>query len=652
MSASKRLALLLVLLIAANAAPAATNGNGPESALLKAERVDGYVELGLRGRNDRRSRRGSGTSFSRNELKLDQILHLDVEGFVYYPRLLRFNAGLDLHFLQEVQRGDSLILPGGDLQLNFLESKPYGLSLFGHVSQDEVEETFGRSFESRVESYGAGFRYGLGPLPFRLRYTHRFRERSGDPTVDLVEKADEIKFSGDYRIREGSDGDVRYLFSDSIERGQKRQRHEFLLNNNTYFDSARRKRFTGVARYYAWTGRGDTSNTTVSGTYDWQHTSHLDSSYHFDYQHRKFNTQASDQYNFKSSVSHQLYGSLGSTATVFGNVQDATFGKLGEYGMGINESYTKRLGSWGRLDLGLGPFIRLQQTRPKQNTAFIVDESVVFPDANPVELRRSDIEITTIVVTSLNGATTYVEGTDYTIRSINRRTEMERIDRGGSVGIQLGEVVLVDYQYRLTGSHDLLAYGYNSNAEISYRDWGSLFANSFTQREDVVSGTANRRLEDRNRHVIGLRTRRRWFSALVSFDWDRSSFRSSTGSLQSLSLSTPWPGRWHGTVTATHRGVDFDDPSEELESWRLNANFNLRIGRSGVIEISPEYRKEDWNGGFSAEARDLEAVGGSTSIQWTFRAVEVKMGASIFRLERPALDELHDRYFLQVRRYF
>jgi hypothetical protein len=625
----------------------------PGSRFLTADRIGGYVELALRGRNDRSERPGAGTSLAEDELKLDEILNLDIAGSVYYPRLLRYDAGLQLHFLQNLSNGNSFILPEGHLNLNFLEKKPYGLSLFGRIAEDEIEGTFGTNVGARLESYGGSFRFGLGPLPFRVRYAHRFYTREGeltDPSADLDQVVDEVEFQGTYRLREGSDGDIRYIYADETLLGRPNQRHEFVADNVTFFDPEKRKRFLGSIRYFDWSGRSKTSNISALGTYDWRHTDTLATGYHFDYSHRTFNEQESDIYNLRASLYHELYGSLSSRATIFGNVQDATSGGINQYGLEIAESYRKRLGNWGQLRIRFAPRLRLQQSRPDSGTDFVFDESVTFV-IDRAELRQLDIDISTIVVThALCPTTPCLEGVDYQINPLDRRTEIQRL-LGGSIPSE--GTVEVDYQYRLGGTdNDVLQYGFNGNLGIDYRDWGTFFGEIITKREDVVDGFTERRLDDRDRGEFGFRTRGSWYFASVSFNWEDWDVRSSNGNVQTISLSTPWPGRWKGSVSATHRGQDFTNPSENLQEWRVTATLDVRVGKRGRFELDPEYARENWSGSGDVDGRDLDSLGARAAFTWRFRAIELRAEAAAFRIDRPGSERIHDRFFVEVRRYF
>lgn len=646
MTGCSRLLPIVLLAALAHAAPS-TAGLGANP--LAVDTFGGYLELGVRGRNDRRTRADAGTDFNKDQLKLEEILHLESAGSIWYPRLLRYRASADLTFLQEPSEGSNLILPGGDLRLNFLEKKPYGLTLFGRIVEHEIDQVFAPNSESRLIAYGGGLRFLLGSLPFRVRYTHRSLDRTGDALFELEEVSDEVSVRATYRWAERSDGDVRYEFSDQTLRGQPTKRHDFLASNLTYFDAEKRMRFSGRVRYYDRTGRTDTSDASVLGAYDWRHTDTLSSRYHLDFAHRTFDEQSSNLANLRTSLSHQLYGSLASSGALTASIQEASSGHIGEYGLGVVERYSKRLGRFGKLGIGLGPYVRLQQLRPDQDTAFVLDERVTFPLSERVDLRQLDIETASIVVTSTDGAITYQEGFDYLISVIDRRTEIERIDLGS---IPVGGEVRVDYRYETGTDNDVLYYGTRADVQWSYRDWGTLFADVSTKREEVVGGRSDRRRDNRDRQEVGFRTSRGWMSALISFDWERWDQRGSEGNLQTVTLSTPWPGRFRGALSATHRSRDFTEPNEQLESWRVLGNFNVRVGRNGTIEINPEYSNEDWDGDGSADGRDLESVGGTVAFRWFFRSLELRASGSVHYIVRPGLERVHDSFFFWVRRHF
>jgi hypothetical protein len=652
-SDARRLAAALLMLAVVLAPGRAAAQVTPQAYRL--ESLDGYVELAVRGRNHDRSREGAGTRYSQDELFIDEILHLDLGGFVYHPNLVHVNGGLDLHFLQDLIEGKSFILPGGGVRLDLLQRKPYGLNAFAQVVDNDVQQRFGPTLGVRSQIYGGSVRYDPGSLPLEIFYRHRRWDQTGDPLGKLHEIGDEVGFRARYDLPAGTRGDLRYDFVDETVREQGLQRHEFFANNTTYFGGDRRKRLSAIGRMLYSSGANDISSSGVFGTYDWEHTDTLSSSYHFDYQLQSLDSQTSNHYGFRGSILHDLYGSLATHLSAFGAYQDASFGESAQYGVRLEENYRKRLGSWGRLRIGVAPFTEVQQNRPTRTTGFVLGESAVFPVGEPfVQLLRQDVDTASIVVrhAACGGAGNICDPTfDYRVSSSGDGfTQIERLVTGD---IPSDEEVLIDYEYLQAGNSDLLLYGSRTDAELSYRDWGSVFVEAAFNREDGIRGTRDpRRGASPDRQAIGLRMRRDWISAVAVVDREDGDFRSSIGNYQTVSLRMRRPTWWNGSLVASHRGRDWSDPSEAMNGWRLSANVNARLWGGALLEVLAEYEREEWRGGNYAEARNFDGVSVSSSLQWRFREIEVKLGATTWFMDRLEARENQERFYLRVRRYF
>jgi hypothetical protein len=624
--------------------------------IFNLERIDGYVEFGVRGRNHERDTPSGGIDFKKTEVFIDEILHLDLGGSIYHPNLLAFSGGLDLHFLQDVVNDDAFILPGGNVNLSFLNRKPYGLRLFARVSENEFQQRFAPTVGVRNELYGAGVRLDTGPLPLEVVYTHREREQGGEPCLTCEEVEDEVSLLGSYELGERSAGDVRYRFLDErvILRKQRLMRHELFANNTTYFGSDRRKRFSGLGRLLVSSGMNNVSNVTLSGRYNWEHTGTLSTNYSLNYQHQALDSQTSNNYGLALSLSHGLYGSVSTNLSAYGNVQDASYGLSARYGVRLLEGYSKRLGEWGRLRIDTEPFVELQQQRPEQTTGFVIDEGVTFGIGSPVvPLRRMSIDTATIVVrnAACPGAEDVCEPEfDYRIRSSpGGLTELEHIVSGD---IPLGEEVLVQYEYDLREESDLLLYGYRLVTDLAYRGWGSLFANvHFSREEELRETTTDRRRPTPDRRVVGVRVNRRWGSAVVAFEWEDSEIRSSSGNYQTLSLTTPWSTWWSGSLAAQHRAREWNNPSEQMVGWRVVGKLNTRLWRGSTFEIRAEYETEDWRGN-RTESRDFDAIVLGSTFAWRFRQFQVMLGGAMYFLDRPQGIENHQRFYLRLQRNF
>jgi len=86
----------------------------------------------------------------------------------------------------------------------------------------------------------------------------------------------------------------------------------------------------------------------------------------------------------------------------------------------------------------------------------VINEIVVLSGTTPSNLAHGSLESGSVRVTSYDGATVYVEGTDYTVNYVNG--QVARIDTGS---IPDGATVLVSYRYYATDVELDQLYGRN-----------------------------------------------------------------------------------------------------------------------------------------------------------------------------------------------
>ncbi|MFQ5514448.1 MAG: hypothetical protein ACE5FG_08395 [Myxococcota bacterium] len=614
------------------------------------------MELGVESESEKRERSEGQTTLSGDELEFSQFLHLDGAGYVYHPRFLSLLGAVDLELLQRQHDGDEILagddgsLLGGNLGLDFLPEHPYGLSLYGDRSERDVEREFSRSFELRTQLLGARFHYREGPLPLEISYDHRSREGS-DLSLDIDETVDEFNVRGTYWIGERSRGKLTYTQTreDIGQQNLEIDRQLFSATNTTYLDPEKRKRFSGHLRYHDQSDVNDLSVTSALASLDWRHSNTLSAQYRGDIQRTEQNGDSVSNLNLSATLRHQLYESLSSTVDVYSRLEDASFGNTHAFGGIVDESYSKRLGAWGRLRLGLRPHAELEIRDPSQDTGFVVNEPVVLADSLPIELRRTDIAVGTLLVTDQSGAILYDENEDYRVTLRGALTEITRIPGGD---ITDGETVLVDYQHDLGGEADVLTTGVSTRARLELLDRLALYwrLTSWNQRE--TSGNGKLSLDSRDRQLTGIGFTRPWLSARVEYEDERGSFSSFRALSQAASVYTPPGSRWRARLSGSHRALDYTNTDEEVDRVVLVGTLQAAIGRRGLLRVEVEYERTRWSGQTDSELNDVDAIGVEASLLWSFRRVRAELGTRISRLDRLGQEESVDRVFLRVRREF
>ncbi len=635
-------------------------------APLRLTRIWGRVELGVRGERERRARPNQGTSWYSEELEFDELVRLDLNGYSYHPRFLRFHVGLETQALERpINRGSDVFLVGGgtrlffggDWRFTFLERHPYNLSLFGNSSERDVERSFARTFRERSLVYGATSHIRKGPIPLTLSYQRWSRKRR-DPALTITEEGDDALVRGRYDIGPRSRGSLEYRYrtDDITERGLELTRHEVLATNTTALAGNRRRRFYGSVRLYQQENNRTTPAAAgplfrtreafVFGNLNWQHTRNVSTFYHSDLQFTDTGGQSATVWNGSASISHQLYESLTSTAEIYSSIEDGDFGFTGFYGGRLTETYVKKLGSWGRLSVNLAAFGELRDRNPKAEVGQVFDEAITLSNA-PVALSKPDVVADSIVVTDLSGGIVYEEGTDYVVLVTGRITQIQRLATGA---IADGETVLVDYQFEVVPESNVLASGLNQNTSISIGDFFTIYFRSTNNGQQLLAGTPEVRLESYDGYAVGARSTWWWTTTTVEYETVRSSFVNYHSIYDTFTIAMPSSFRLRGHAGVSYRFQDFTDSGETVERITGIWGAMARFWDLGVATLDGEYQRERWTG--RTTDNDLDGFGIHARVTYPYRDLEFELDGRVSRITQRGEDEDRDRLVLRVRRRF
>jgi hypothetical protein len=159
-----------------------------------------------------------------------------------------------------------------------------------------------------------------------------------------------------------------------------------------------------------------------------------------------------------TSVSHQLFNSLVSSAIVTYNNTKSNFVKQTRYEYGISTRYTKKIPLDGTLRLNYTYNKRINNTNGLSNIIEVINEEHSLSDSDVVLLANPYIFTNTIVVKDNTGTLIYEENIDYVLYQIGNFIEIQRLP--GSI-ITDNTTVLISYSSNQTGD-----YSINSNNNI------------------------------------------------------------------------------------------------------------------------------------------------------------------------------------------
>ena len=638
------IAVLCVLL--GTAAPAAAQGVG----VFQIEDFSGAVELGfLTDLEDRSRSSSSGSDFDRVELS--QLLELNTDGYIYHPRFLTFDLGLEVETIEGLAgQSDNRILAGGDWRFNFLESHRNSLSTYGSVLDTEFQRPFSDTYEVTDELYGVTLFQKWGWIPFDLSYHHL--ARSGGVDDELDDSADKMIFNGRYQIGERSDGRLGYDLAFEKIRGTDIRRQNLSASNRSSFDDKGNKRLRTDFRFDE--ERDGQKRSTITGRTDfaWEHSDSLRTRYVFDSRWSDSLVQTSTNLSPAFFLKHQLYDSLRSDLEIYGRFEDATFRTRNEIGGRIDENYLKQLGDWGRLNISVSPYASLAYNRTEEDTAKIFDERHVMVVLQPSALRQQDVIEPSIEVTDESGSIVYVVDFDYTVNQTGDGfdTTIVRILSGN---IANGQLVLVDYDYELPGDSDTLLTGVAVYTSLTFLDHWNVFGRFNNLDSHVLSGDKeDLRFNDYNRYVAGLEYNRRWFAAKAEFEENDATFGPFRGYAGFVSVYTDGTQLWNARATVDYNYRNYsDDDGNTVNRFAVSGSARRRLFKRGLLEAEGSWLRSRWSGP-SSDANDIDAVHVKLKCSWWYGMVEVKMETGFAQVLRKSEDRSVYRADLRVRRVF
>ncbi len=557
------------------------------------------------------------TSFGGNTVTHDRIFlgpsfGLDLVGSVYHPNLMRFvlntegaygwseetisSGGVTTH------RGQNEYLGRIYGNADILANKPVTVNVFGNYDHSFRDYDFFNRVTVDSSRYGTRIGYGDGPLTANVGYSHR--EESASGLVGVSDSADDVatmqlrhtresgSTSFDYTLNQYTRGDLGRLgegsdhsisIADSEKFGNRKQ-----YNLNTGLSYFRRDFLTDPS-----------DEVTGHATLDVEHRRNLSSYHDVSFDHYNSGGFGSDNYYGQSQLRHQLYESLASTLIFQAaniDVSDTlNSGYTRRLGIGVNEAYTKRIGSEHRVTVNTSVMVEHvdQETISRvRNERHTFTTGVGGSGLESFFLNLPNVMQFTIVVSDQNdSAPAFVLGIDYDVRTVGTQTLVERLP--GS-RITAGSLVLVDYEVvpANSGSYESLNELFQIRFDLYKNFWG-LYA-----RVNLYENNAERDLRVQNlmSYNFGTDINWRWFRAGLEYEvYDSSfsdyqavrlfqslSFRPNQGSSLGVTLSESWTD--YADANRTEQNIRFITLYHRALTTKLrldlNGGFHVRNGRN------------------------------------------------------------------------
>ncbi|MEI7728134.1 MAG: hypothetical protein WCO56_01080 [Verrucomicrobiota bacterium] len=634
----------------------------PQFQWLRAKVTEVGVTLEVESENETRQSPNSDVS-KRSYTYIAPLVNLGIQGSIYHPNLMEFKlSGQDgVSWQQQTlnqQAGRNQ--PGSEsafrfLQryhgdLNILKEKPFSLNFF--ADKDHNFRQFDFFNRSTVDSqrYGGRAGYQEGPLPFNLGVTHLDEQVSATirPTT-----LDETTASFDIRHDRSRTSNTRLSYSydqfDRRESGVPVQQGTYhavnLLDDEAWGKDDRYKLSSSLFYNKLENQMLPTTSLLIQEHGIAEHTKELQSNLEYGFDNNTAGTTQSQGQNGQIALRHQLYESLSSVLETHLHTLDSSSPTAStenlRYGVGLSESYTKHVGSWGILTLGYNGRYDIEQRQNTGTIILIVGEPHTMKKGIIVYLNQPRV-IKVIRITDMTGKA-YVENLDYRLVP---HGDLMQIDWETlpATTIKDGDGILVDYQVAVQPSATFTTIANQLYFRLDilkglvgiYGRWNAV--NNHGGRDVILQNISDK--------VIGTDFSWRWFRAGAEYElydsnlapynskrlFEAFNFEPDANSVLGIDLDQTW--------------FTFTDSNRRRASYSFISRYNTRFTTHLAWSAEGGVRM-DRGVGF-----DQTMVVAKTGLEYTRNLLSLKMGYDYS--DQDYLGELRTRhfFFLHIKRSF
>jgi hypothetical protein len=541
-------------------------------------------------------------SSRRDYLFTEFSLNLDLRGSVYHPNLMKFrlqpNLGVSYQRVTLDPPGATTktvrALQRYHVAASILKEKAYATNLF--ADRDITFRDFDFFNRARVDSlrYGGSSGYNAGKLPVTISYSRLVEDVGGGQFRDLHDEEDNLTV--DTSHTRGSVGLTKFAYQFNQFRRSEAgavtaagSNHNASLVDYENWGKDRKRQMQSSLTYTRLEDLARADQTlALTENLAMEHAHHLTSNFNFASNHRRA-TVDYDENEGGASLSHQLYESLTSKLLFQGSRQSShsTDSSLASKrsGVGLEENYSKRLGSWGRLSV-VGNINFAQERRESSGQNILVaDESHSLTDGLPIFLRQPNV-LSVYSVTDVRGRL-YQKELDYVLVQQGIQTEIRRVPGGL---IANGSTVLISYAAATppSGGFHTLARMLQVRLELFDQQFAVYGRLNFIEN----TGARFLVLQDVTDRVIGTELKWQWLQLGAEqevFESNLSSFRSQR---LSESFSFDWSTRTKLSLDLSQAWIRFYDSNRTRYNQSVIARCRTQLLPFLAYSIEGGVRRE------------------------------------------------------------
>ena len=636
------------------------NVGGQQRPLIKHEGIRGEVELVAEKRTDEQ-----GTSQNKRKSETDvfeERLRLKTDGDIYHPDFLLFNAMLGLGLAQQsIDLDDesdrhSESLSDYSVFAELLRSKSYPTTFHATKSEELISRQFLGALRTERENRGASLSLRSEDWPMTFQYTTSDTEQDELSALagDYFEREDErFRYSVSHNFSESShlsfDFDRTNVAQKSPGAFNETDTDRYTVLHDLIFGRDEQHRLDSFLNFVDQSGSFDFENLQWEERLRLQHRDNFLTNYRLRFADYQRDTVDNTETRGQAGFEHRLYESLITTANVFTSRTDLDAqGDLTQHGGTVALNYRK-LNPWGLLHSTYSVNLTQSDQSGGTGTGVVIDESHTATELVPVELDRTNIEISTIRVKNSFGLL-YQEGDDYTITEHNGRVWLNIITVGGAIPPNFieGQEFFVDYNFYIEPERQEDTLRQNFTIRERFKNDLSVYYAHRRQDESISSTLTEITPDEYTVNTVGADYSHKGLFLQAEYSDEESTQIPSTSKRLHGRYSWPISQDTTTSVRVSNQWVDFGQPdARDVVLFKTGAEIFSRLTDRYDITARVDYRDED-----DTRFGTTRGFQMNSELRYNYRQLNIVAGIEYNTLNRRD-DEIDGSFlYIRLKRFF
>jgi hypothetical protein len=395
----------------------------------------------------------------------------ETNGWIYHPNLMEYHLSLEPEWQRETfnrspsatgstqSSGRDTSILAYDVGATLLKHKPLSLNLFANRKTGQIDFTNAQDCDIESETWGTRLNYNNPTLPVSLALIRRKFDQTG--FYQSEEDRDEAQVTIRHNAKK-SVTQLNLLYNSSDTTRTTFETTDISVKTtsteltNAYFitDDNRVRLDSQIYNMQADYNGLDQSTWIVSENLFWTHSKNLLTRYRADYSRREFGDSVNEEKRLSAGLTHHLFDQLTTDLGAAAAINNFDGGSEDLYKSNLGFLYRRPI-PWGSVELGAAYDYGITKRSGTQKI-IPTEARLALSTGTETFLDKENVDLASIVVTDLTGATVYTENIDYQIETVG---SVVRISRTLLGAIAEGQQVIVHYSYRLDPGYDDSRFG-------------------------------------------------------------------------------------------------------------------------------------------------------------------------------------------------